>query len=399
MSTHIRPGDSNPDSSLGSSVSSESLSDRLFRHLPATVWTTDLRMALTFVQGALIRNLKLDPATIVGRTLPDLLLDGREDHPLIQAHITALGGHESTVRVEWGGNLYSARVAPLRDDAGAIVGCVGAQQLIGWLPDDDLTVRENEIRLQRIIDWNIAGIVFGDDQGRITDANDAFLQLTGYTREELEADNVSWPSLMPIEQHQRQVEALDEILTTGRCTPFESEIIRPDGRRVTVLIGAARLSARKREGVAFVIDLSPYARRENWARAELAAADAIAAAASFEAATEAVLKILCEDLEWLGAWLWSNEPAGPRPIALHGQSSFKHSALAALATEAAVSGQSTWSPDLRAMVVGIVMPNRSAGSIVLIDESADGPERSRVQTTRAIAARLARAIGLGRTAE
>ena len=75
-------------------------------------------------------------------------------------------------------------------------------------------------------------------------------------REDLTDESLSWASLMPIETHQRQLQALEEILQTGRCQPFETEILRPDGERVPVLVGAARLSPRRRDGVAFVLDIS-----------------------------------------------------------------------------------------------------------------------------------------------
>src|SRR6476646_10046548 len=77
---------------------------------PATVWTTDAKLVLTFVEGLLVRRLKIQPERILGQTLFDLLLDGREDHPMIQGHLTALAGHENAVRIEWGGDIYSARL-------------------------------------------------------------------------------------------------------------------------------------------------------------------------------------------------------------------------------------------------------------------------------------------------
>jgi len=389
VTTPRRSGDDQPDAS--ESVAGQTFDD-ILRQLPATMWTTDRRLALTFVRGALVRRLNIEPSTIVGRTLPDLLLDGREDHPLIQAHIAALDGHETAVRVEWGGNLYSARVAPLRDAAGDIAGCVGTQQIIGWLPDDDLTVRESEVRLQRIIDCNLAGIAFGDDQGRITDANEAFLQIAGYSRDELDADGISWPSLMPIELHQRQVEALQEILTTGRCTPFESEIIRPDGSRVHVVVSAARLSVRKREGVAFVVDVSPYRLREEWVRAELAAADVLLEAPPAESATASILAILCDRLGWRSAWLWRGADA-PRPSAHHGCATVNHSALAALAADAATTRQSFWSAGECAMAIPVSANGQPWGSIVLVDATAHGPEPPRVAATTNVVARLAKYLG------
>src|SRR5437763_1991484 len=109
------------------------------RSLPATVWTTDAQLRLTFADGVYLRRLELDARRLLGRTIQDILLDGREDHPLIQGHLTALAGHETTVRVEWGGRLFNARLAPLRDAEGAVIGCVGVHLEIGWLPDDEGT--------------------------------------------------------------------------------------------------------------------------------------------------------------------------------------------------------------------------------------------------------------------
>ena len=53
---------------------------------------TDDQLTLTFLEGQLPTKLRLDLTQIIGRSLPTLLMDGREDHPLIQAHLTALAG-------------------------------------------------------------------------------------------------------------------------------------------------------------------------------------------------------------------------------------------------------------------------------------------------------------------
>ena len=388
------PSNRNPQST--SSSSTESVFGRFFDHVPGTVWMTDERMVLTFIEGALVRRLQLDTSRLIGRTLPDLLLDGREDHPLIQGHIAALGGHETNVRIEWGGNLYSARIAPLRDSTGRVTGCIGIQHVIGWVPDDAMTVRESDSRIQRIIDWNIVGIAFGDDQGRITDANEAFLELTGATREDVTTDGISWPALLPVEFHQRQMQALQEILTTGRCAPFESEIVRRDGRRAAVLISAARLSASRREGVAFVLDLSPYRRAENWVRAELAAADALADAPDTESGVSAVLRILTGQLGWAGAWLWTAGDKSPRPLAHHGTAQFRHSAIAGLAGRTLLGGQPMWSTEDAALALPLSHAGEVTGALVLIDHTSDGPEQPRVAATRDIAARVAKFMGRAR---
>ena len=277
----------------------------LFSGLPATIWTTDTNLVVTFVQGQLIRQWQVEPSRLLGRTLPDLLLDGREDHPFIQAHLTAIAGYDTPVRVEWGGILYGVRIAPMRDADGRIIGCVGVQQQMGWLPDDEDTLRESDIRLRRVIDSSMVGIAFGDDEGRITDANDAFLQIVGFSREDVMADGLSWPALTPVEHQSVVIGAIGEILATGRCKPFEADIIRRDGRRVSVLVGASRLSARRREGVAFVLDITERKRVTRRLEAELAIADALAVPGPAVDVMPPVLAILRDALQWKAAQWWT----------------------------------------------------------------------------------------------
>jgi PAS domain S-box-containing protein len=359
---------------------------------------TDDHLRVTFIAGVLLRRLGLTADRLLGRTLPELLLDGREDHPLIQGHFTALAGHETTVRIEWGGDIYSARLAPRRAADGRVVGCVGVQQQIGWLPDDDLTVREGEIRLQRVVDWNVVGIAFGDDQGRITDANEAFLSLTGYTREDLIPDGLSWPSLTAVEFHHRQIEAIQEILSTGRCRPFETELIRRDGRRVAVFVSAARLSARRREGVAFVMDISRYKTTERRLSAELATADALFNTPDPEAALAAVVRVVAEHGPWPSVSIWTAEPDGPRLRARHGESRLPLEVAAQLVVRALAAGDVAWN----GWTGSGVLPLGHAGALFVEDDATFGafgdhaPDPDRLLVTRAMAVRIKRRLeGLG----
>jgi formate hydrogenlyase transcriptional activator len=94
---------------------------------------------------------------------------------------------------------------------------------------------------ERAKESTIAGIVSGEFD-HITDANDAFLQIVGYSREDLIAGRLYWPDLTPAEYLHLDEEAHEEGLRYGACTPFEKEYIRKDGTRVNVLVALAILN-------------------------------------------------------------------------------------------------------------------------------------------------------------
>ncbi|MFI5177481.1 MAG: PAS domain-containing protein [Vicinamibacterales bacterium] len=362
---------------------------QFFECIPATVWTTDTHLALTFAQGAILRNLQMAPDNVLGRTLQEIVLDGREDHPLIHGHLTALAGHETSVRVEWGGILYNARIAPLRDASGTIIGCVGSHQQIGWLPDDDGLLRESDMRLRRIIDSNMIGIVFLNDEGRITETNEAFLHLAGYTREDLVADGISWPALTPVEFHGRQLQAIDEVRQTGRCTPFEVDLIRRDGRRVPVLVGGARLSARRREGVAFVLDMSERHQLRRRLSAELACADAMLAAATPEGAANSALAALCTSLDWDAAQFWCRSASGElHALASAGAPDATPSTLDALARRAMASAVAQRTADDRVVAWPVIVDDVCASAIVVTRRADRQSDPATDDTTRAIGVRI-----------
>jgi PAS domain S-box-containing protein len=129
---------------------------------------------------------------------------------------------------------------------------------------DDLQDREAKIR--RLVDSNIIGIFIWNADGRITDANDAFLRIVGYGREDLMAGHLSWVELTPPEWHDLTERATTEARITGAVLPFEKEYSRKDGSRVPVLVGRATFEGRPNEGVGFVLDLTERKEAEAQAR-------------------------------------------------------------------------------------------------------------------------------------
>src|SRR5262249_25293817 len=125
---------------------------------------------------------------------------------------------------------------------------------------DDLADREGKIR--RLVDANIIGILIADREGRILEANDAFLHIIGYDREDLVSGRVRWTELSPPEWRERDILTQAELNSTGKVQAFEKEYIRKGGSRVPMLIGAALFKEGGDECLTFVLDLTERKRVE-----------------------------------------------------------------------------------------------------------------------------------------
>ena len=127
-------------------------------------------------------------------------------------------------------------------------------------------LEEREARIRRLVDANIIGIFIWTLEGGIVEANEAFLRMVQYDREDLALSRVSWTGLTPMEGRERDERSVAELKATGTVQPYEKEFLRKDGTRVPVLIGSAAFGERRDEGVAFVVDLTERKRVEEEAR-------------------------------------------------------------------------------------------------------------------------------------
>ncbi len=119
----------------------------------------------------------------------------------------------------------------------------------------------SEKRFRRLVESGIMGIILGEGD-TITEANDVFLNLIGYKREDL-AEGLRWPAITAAEYAHTNARAERELIATGVCAPFETEYIRKDGTLVPALIGAVLLEGLPRHTwVRFVVDLTERKRLE-----------------------------------------------------------------------------------------------------------------------------------------
>jgi PAS domain S-box-containing protein len=127
-------------------------------------------------------------------------------------------------------------------------------------------LREREAKVRRLVDSNIIGIFIWDADERITEANDAFMRIIGYERDDFLSRAIKWRDLTPIEWHAADDARLPALIETGVVAPFEKEFIRKNGARVPVLIGAALLDQAANQCVAYVLDLTDRNNAEQSAR-------------------------------------------------------------------------------------------------------------------------------------
>jgi PAS domain S-box-containing protein len=127
-------------------------------------------------------------------------------------------------------------------------------------------LEEREARIRRLVDANIMGIFIWNREGEIVEANEAFLQMIGYRREDLGAGRVRWTDLTPPEWRESDERTMAELTATGTKQPSEKEFYHRKGGRVPVLVGSAAFGGPRDEGVAFVVDLTDRKRAEAQAR-------------------------------------------------------------------------------------------------------------------------------------
>ncbi len=142
-------------------------------------------------------------------------------------------------------------------------------------------LRAYQNRLHRLVESNIIGVLFWRPDGVIVDANDAILQLLGYSRSDLVLGSLKWSELTPPGHERADALASEQVTQSGACRPYEKELQHRDGRLIPVLVGSALLDSESQEGVSYVLDLTEQRRAEQAHRARESAEAASRAKSEF----------------------------------------------------------------------------------------------------------------------
>ncbi len=192
-------------------------------------------------------------------TLPSKL-DERLKRVAVEGHLGNEGWHQKQDGSRFWANAITMA---LKDENGDLQGFARVVRDFSDRHERDEKLRRTRARSRPIAAASaIAGIVSGEFD-RIPEANDAFLDLVGYSREDLQAGRLHWPDLTPPEYVPLDEVAHEEGLRFGACTPFEKELIRKDGTRVPVLVTTAVLKLTPFRWITFVTDLTERNQQEN----------------------------------------------------------------------------------------------------------------------------------------
>jgi PAS domain S-box-containing protein len=183
-------------------------------------------------------------------------------HYLVTRHLSAIVTYLDNYRITDTAVELRLRRRPLRyeDELQRVVTAFNTLSHTLHTVYSELSEREAKIR--RLVDANIVGIIIWDIDGQIIEANDAFLRMVGYDREDLASGRVNRTDLTPREWRERDARTLAEVKTSGTVQPFEKEYFRKDGSRIPVLIGVTAFGEKRNQGVGFVLDLTERKRAE-----------------------------------------------------------------------------------------------------------------------------------------
>lgn len=116
-------------------------------------------------------------------------------------------------------------------------------------------VEQKEKQFSALYNSNIIGVLYIDLQGHIKSANDAFLNMIGYSKKDLK-NGLRWDDLTPKEYKETDKRKVEELSKYGIASPWEKEYIKKDGTLVSVLVGCVVIDKDTTDTIAFVLDIN-----------------------------------------------------------------------------------------------------------------------------------------------
>jgi len=116
-------------------------------------------------------------------------------------------------------------------------------------------LKSSEARSRAFVESNVVAVCFTRmNNATVFEANNAFLNLLGYTREDLISGNINWLKYTPPEHHINDYDAIEKAKSMKVSPPYEKEILRKDGKRISII--KARAIINKDEIMSVFVDIT-----------------------------------------------------------------------------------------------------------------------------------------------
>ncbi len=210
----------------------------------------DKNWRITYINENAAHNIGFEPEKLIGECVWEKFpyrVGSKLETMFIEVMETRLPAHieiKSLIRDQW-------------FDIGVYPSSAGILVLLKDITENkqaEQNLRESETSLHKLYESGMIGVFYYALDGSITDANDIFLEMVGYTREDLKAGEINWSRITPQIYHAQDKRGIKELKATGMKKPCEREYIRKDGSHIPIIIGAAKIDEEK--GIAFVLDIT-----------------------------------------------------------------------------------------------------------------------------------------------
>jgi len=214
--------------------------------------TYDRNMRFMYVNRQAERLLQIPRKRLVGKRLVDLYPEAKKTffYKQVRESLTKQKKMQFELYIPDDERYFDISLYPSLDGVSCYYKDITRRKRI------EKRLRETQLQFKRLFDANIIGMLIADLDGTIYEANDSFLSLIQYTREELDAGKINWKRITPPEYQAISNTSNAEVLRRGMSEPFVKEYIRHDGSRVHVLVGKVLLNRRTKRILAFCLNVS-----------------------------------------------------------------------------------------------------------------------------------------------
>ncbi len=214
----------------------------------------------TFSDGLYLSKVGMKPGELVGQSCFDPQLDCPERMEVLRR---SFAGETITTEVRNGDNWVLSSTMPMEGEDGRIQSIVALVVDVTAQKNAEKSNLTSETKFRKVCESKLFGMLFWDKTGAITNTNDSFLEMIGYSREELSSGALDWKKLTPLEYAEMDANAVQETIVHGHCEPYEKEFVRKDGSRVPVIISGATIQDdAEAGGIALILDISSKKKAE-----------------------------------------------------------------------------------------------------------------------------------------